>query len=60
MNKDLLTVDDLCREIGVGKNTAYNLIKTKKIGACKCGQRYLIHKKELDRYINENFIGKQG
>ena len=59
MNKDLLTVDDLCKELGVGKNTAYNLIKSKSIKASKCGHRYLVHKKELGRYIKENLLNEK-
>lgn len=51
MNKDLLTVDDLCKELGIGKNTGYNLIKCGTIKSKKIGKRYLVHRSELDKYI---------
>ena len=51
MNKDFLTINDVCNELGIGKNTAYKLIKDKKIKAAKFGRRYLIHCDELKRHI---------
>ncbi len=53
MNKDLLTVDDLCKELGVGKNTGYNLLKNNIIKSKKVGKRYLIHRSQLDKYIEK-------
>ena len=51
MNKDLLTVEDVCQELGIGKNTAYSLIKGKEIKSAKVGKRHLIHRAELQKYI---------
>lgn len=51
MNKDLLTVEDLCKELGVGKNTGYNLLRNKIIKSKKIGKRYLVHRSQLDKYI---------
>ena len=31
MNENLLTIDDVCHELGIGKSTAYKLLKSKKI-----------------------------
>ena len=56
MNKDFLTVNDLCDELGIGKNTAYKLIKEKKIKSAKFGRRHLIHCDEVKRYISETMI----
>lgn len=53
MNKNLLTVDDLCKELGVGKNTGYNLLKNNAIKSKKVGKRYLIHRSQLDKYIEK-------
>ncbi len=53
MNKDLLTIDDLCKELGVGKNTGYKLLKSKAIKSKKVGKRYLIHRSQLDKYIEK-------
>lgn len=30
MNENLLTIDDLCHELGIGRSTAYKLLKKKK------------------------------
>ncbi|MEY8233219.1 helix-turn-helix domain-containing protein [Oscillospiraceae bacterium 50-16] len=51
MNKDLLTIEDVCKELGVGKNTVYGLVKDKKIKSAKIGKRHLIHRDELQKYI---------
>ncbi len=53
MNKDLLTVDDLCKELGVGKNAGYKLLKSNVIKSSKIGKRYLIHRTELDKFIEK-------
>lgn len=51
MNANLLTIEDLCKELGIGKTTAYNLIKNKKIKATKVGNKFLISRQNLDSYI---------
>ena len=51
MNQNLLTVDDLCAELGIGKNKAYELVRSKKIPSGKIGSRIMIHRTELDKYI---------
>ena len=57
MNKDLLTVEDVCQELGIGKNTAYGLIKDKQIKSAKVGKRHLVHRSELQRYIESTILG---
>lgn len=52
MNKDLLTVNDICRELGIGKTTAYKLIKDKKIKSGRIGQKILVRRKDLETYIS--------
>ncbi len=56
MNKDLLTIEDVCKELGIGKNTAYALIKNKKIKSAKVGKRHLIHRAELQKYIANTIL----
>lgn len=58
MNKELLTVNDICHELGIGKTTAYKLIKTKKIKSGKIGQKILVRRKELEAYISRMIDGK--
>lgn len=52
MNQNLLSISDICRELGIGKSTAYKLLKSKQIKNGKIGSRLYVHKKELERYIN--------
>lgn len=51
MNANLLTIQDLCQELGIGKTTAYKLIKDKKIKATKIGNKLLISRQSLEAYI---------
>lgn len=51
MNPNLLTVEELCAELGIGKNKAYELVKSKQIPSGKIGSRIMIHRTELDKYI---------
>lgn len=53
MNQNLLTIDDLCRELGIGRSTAYKLLKKKKIKSCKIGSRLIVKREELERYIKK-------
>ena len=57
MNKDLLTIEDVCQELGIGKNTAYSLVKDKEIKSAKVGKRHLVHRSELQRYIESAILG---
>jgi len=51
MNKNLCTVEDICKELGIGKNSAYKLLKQKKIKSCKLGARLVVKRSELEKYI---------
>ncbi|HCT92343.1 MAG TPA: hypothetical protein DF613_13345 [Lachnospiraceae bacterium] len=53
MNKNLLTIEDICRELGIGRSTAYKLLKKKKIPSCRIGARLVVKKEALKRYIEE-------
>lgn len=52
MNSNLLTINDLCEELAIGKNTAYELIRTGKIPSGKIGSRIMIHRTALEHYID--------
>lgn len=53
MTRDYLSVDDVCRELDIGKTKAYQLIKDKKINSGKVGKKIVIRKQDLDSYINK-------
>lgn len=52
MNQNLLSISDICKELGIGKSTAYKLLKSKQIKHGKIGSHLYVHRKELERYIN--------
>ena len=51
--KDILTVDELCEVLKIGKNTAYSLLKTGEIKSVKIGRIYKIPKKSVIKYLNK-------
>ncbi len=53
MNKNLLTVEDICQELGIGKSTAYKLLKKGKIKSSKIGARIVVRKEALEKFIDE-------
>ena len=50
--KDILSVDDLCSALNVGKNTAYKLLNSGTIKSLKIGKVHKIPKIWLIEYIN--------
>ena len=48
---DILTVDELCEVLNIGKNTAYRLLKNGDIKSIKIGRIYKIPKKNVKKYI---------
>ncbi|MBQ6753258.1 MAG: helix-turn-helix domain-containing protein [Clostridia bacterium] len=52
--KDVLTVDDVCRALSLGKNTVYSLLKNGTIKSIKVGKKYLIPKLYLIDFVNNS------
>ena len=50
----VLSVDDLTKILGVGKNTAYDLIRCGKIKSVRIGHQIKIPKDSLLDYLKEN------
>ena len=57
MNENLLTVEEICGELGIGRTTAYKLIKEGVLASGRIGKRIIVTKTELDRYIDK-IVGK--
>lgn len=51
---DLITVDELCDMLAIGKNTAYNLLNTKKIKAFRIGRTWKIGRQAVIDYIYQS------
>lgn len=51
---DILTVEELCEVLRIGKNTAYKLLKSGEIKSVKIGKIYKIPKKSVRKYLEKN------
>lgn len=50
-NNTLVEIDGLCEILGIGKNTAYELLNNNEIDAFKIGTVWKIPKKSIDEFI---------
>lgn len=48
----VMEIDGLCEVLGIGKNTAYQLLNDQEIDAFKVGTVWKIPKKSVEEYIN--------
>lgn len=49
---DLLTPEELCEVLMIGKNTCYTLLQTRKIEAFRIGRFWKIPKSAVAQYIH--------
>ena len=47
----LLSVDDVCAYLGIGRDTIYKWIAAKRLPAYRLGRLWKFKKKEVDRWI---------
>ena len=52
MNPNLLTLNDVCAELDIGKSTAYKMIKNNIIPYGRIGRKIIIKKQDLQTYID--------
>lgn len=57
-NDDLLTVDELCEILSVGKNVAYDLLASGKIRSFKINRTWSILRKCLFEYVAKECLIK--
>lgn len=48
---DLLTVDELCEILKIGKNAAYRLLKDRTIKGFRIGRIWKISRESIESYI---------
>ena len=48
----ILEIDGLCEMLGIGKNTAYQLLNDQEIDAFKVGTVWKIPKKSVEEFID--------
>lgn len=51
-NTELLRVEDLCNQLGIGRNLAYRLLKSGDIKSAKIGKMIVIKQSDLNDYIS--------
>ena len=51
MKNKLLTIEEICVELGIGKTTAYKLVKNMKY--VKIGRKILVPENELEAYVEK-------
>ena len=54
---DLLTVDELCELLHIGKNSAYRLLENGEIRAMKSGRKWLVSKISVIEYLENKMTG---
>lgn len=48
---DLLTIDELCEALMIGRNTAYRLLNTKSLPAFRIGRCWKIPKSSVQEFL---------
>ena len=49
-----LSVEEMRKELGLGKNKAYEMVKMKGFPAIKIGKKIIIPRESLNRWLKEN------
>ena len=52
VEKRVLTVEELAKELRISKNLAYRQVREGKVYSVKCGDRYLIPMKAFEEFLN--------
>jgi len=60
MEKETLTVEETALALGIGRNSAYQGVKTGEIPSIKIGGRILVPTKALDNLLASNVGKPQG
>jgi excisionase family DNA binding protein len=51
LERETVTVDEACKALGIGRNTAYEAVKSGEIPSIKIGKRRIISKVALKRLL---------
>ena len=54
MYEELITIEELCNILTIGKNTAYRLLKEQEISAFRIGRIWKIPRKAVSDYIQNS------
>ena len=48
---DIVTVEELCEMLRIGRNKAYNLLRSGQIRAFRCGKTWVISKEAVSEFV---------
>jgi excisionase family DNA binding protein len=51
---ELLSIQDLCQELGMGKSWVYRRLKSGEIPSIKLGHNIKVRRKDLEEYLEDN------
>lgn len=51
--QDMISIDDLCEMLAIGKNTAYRLLKSGQIKAFKIGRIWKIPRDSVSQFVTD-------
>lgn len=54
LEKRVYTVEEIMDMLGIGKNAAYELVKSGKFHCVKVGNNYRVPKSAFDKWLNGN------
>ena len=58
-DNDLVSIEELCQRLMIGKNMVYHLLKTNEIAAFRIGRSWKIPLKSVNDYIAANSYNKK-
>lgn len=56
---DMLTIDDICEILQIGKNAAYNLLRTNELKSFRIGRSWKIPKASMIEYVTRKCFGQK-
>lgn len=52
-NNKIMNFDEFCKYLNIGRNNGYKLLSSGQVKACKVGRKWVIHKKEVNKFLKE-------
>lgn len=50
---DIVTIEELCEMLRIGRNKAYNLLRSGEIRSFRCGKMWIISKEAVVEFIKK-------
>lgn len=55
---DIISIEELCELLAIGRNTAYKLLNNGDIKGFKIGRNWKIPRKSVEEYVMDSCVGK--